>query len=187
MEPDEPEETVHVHSVAADPGGGAAADERPDEGYASEELDELGGFIDEPDPVDERDESADAELEQQDLEELEQQLAGVVVQAAPGTAASAEAAADAAIKKLRRGQHTTPPSKPQRRRPWASEGSSRPRREARPGASGWPRRGVSSWFWYMVTLVASGVYGRSLHYLSNDCASRERYPGTSEENLVSIA
>ena len=136
--------------------------------------------------MDERDESADAELEQQDLEELEQQLPGVVVQAAPGTTASAEAAADAAIKKLRRDQkHTTPPSKPQRRRPWASEGSSRRRREARPGASGWLRRGVSSW--YMVTLVASGVYGRSLHYLSNDCASRERYPGTSEENLVSIS
>ena len=36
VEPDEPEETVHVHSVAADPGGGAAADERPDEGYASQ-------------------------------------------------------------------------------------------------------------------------------------------------------
>ena len=32
-----------------------------------------------------------------------------------------------------------------------------------------------------------GVYGRSLHCLLNDCASRERYPGTSEENLVSIA
>ena len=109
------EETVHVHSVAADPGGGAVVDERPDEGYASEELDELGGFIDAPGPVDERDESADAELEQQDLEELEQQLAGVVVQAAPGTAASAEAAADAAIKKLRRDQkHNTPPSKTQK-------------------------------------------------------------------------
>ena len=105
------EEHVEVQNMAVDPAAGGPAEKQPENGYASETVDDEGQFVDAPPPLDPGGEEDDAEAEQRDLEELEAACSGAVPVPVAGTAKTAEAAGDAAVAKLRKeGKHGTPPS-----------------------------------------------------------------------------